>query len=113
MDTGNYILDENGDPQAVDILTWGKMFETADRTVAVEMIGDWRVSTVFLGLDHNFSDTGPPILWETMVFGLPDDEEIMDRYTSKVDALKGHKRICDEMRVRTSPGKEVADVPGP
>ncbi len=29
-----------------------------------------KVSTVFLGLDHNFGD-GPPILWETLVFGGP------------------------------------------
>lgn len=102
---GNYILDENGEPKAVDILTWGKDFEMADRRVAVDMIGDLKVSTVFLGLDHNFSDEGPPVLWETMVFGLPGDEEIMLRYTSKTDALEGHKRTCDEMRGRISSGK--------
>lgn len=27
------------------------------------------VSTVFLGIDHNFAFEGPPVLFETMVFG--------------------------------------------
>jgi hypothetical protein len=37
------------------------------------------VSTVFLGLDYSFEHHGRgPILWETMVFGGPLDEE-MDR----------------------------------
>jgi len=31
--------------------------------------GAWQVSTVFLnGLDHNYSDSGPPLLFETMIF---------------------------------------------
>lgn len=95
--TGNYILDENGEPKAVDVLIWADWFETADRHIALDMIGDLKVSTVFLGLDRNYSGEGPPVLWETMVFGLPDDEEIMDCYTSKVDALKGHARLCAEV----------------
>ena len=98
--TDNYILDENGEPKAVDALTWAKNFETADRNVAKDTIGKFLVSTVFLGLDHNWSGEGLPVLWETMVFGLPDDEEMMLRYTSKADALQGHKRTCDEIRSR-------------
>ncbi|WP_166903861.1 hypothetical protein [Mycobacterium sp. DL440] len=27
------------------------------------------VSTVWLGLNHSFTDDGPPIIFETMVFG--------------------------------------------
>jgi hypothetical protein len=46
-----------------------------NRTVALEIIDDdVRVSTVFLGLDHSFG-TGPPLLFETMVFGGPMDQE--------------------------------------
>ena len=39
------------------------------RVVARDRQADVEVSTVFLMLDHNFSGGGPPILWETMVFG--------------------------------------------
>lgn len=28
-----------------------------------------RISTAFLGIDHNFTGRGPPLLFETMVFG--------------------------------------------
>ncbi len=33
---------------------------------AVEAV---RVSTAFLGINHNFTGKGPPVLFETMVFG--------------------------------------------
>lgn len=105
MCPGTYILDGNGKPLAVDVLEWAKISETADRKVAVNVIGTLRVSTVFLAIDHNWSSKGLPVLWETMVFGLPDNEEIMERYTSKAGALEGHKRICGEMRARASLGK--------
>ena len=53
-------------------MKWAKCFETADRKVAETEIDKLRVSTVFLGLNHNFGE-GPPILWETMVFGPVQD----------------------------------------
>ena len=31
--------------------------------------GGVEISTVFLNTDHNFTDTGPPLLFETMIFG--------------------------------------------
>lgn len=47
------------------------------------------VSTVFLGLDHGWGK-GPPILFETMIFGGPlDDYQV--RYSSWDDAETGHK----------------------
>jgi|GraSoiStandDraft_26_1057304.scaffolds.fasta_scaffold208824_2 hypothetical protein len=52
-----------------EVLAWAEWFQHADRTVVQEYIGPYFVSTVFLALDHNFSFTGPPILFETMVFG--------------------------------------------
>jgi hypothetical protein len=89
---GQYILDAEGNPiHAPDLLTWGKWLEAADRH-----IGNWKspqgtyVSTVFLGLDHQWGD-GPPVLWETMIFGGKDDQ-FQERYTSRADALAGHER---------------------
>ncbi len=38
------------------------------------IIGQARVSTVFIGLDHRFSGEGPPVLFETMIFGGKLDE---------------------------------------
>ncbi len=94
-----YVLDEDGNPIAADVQTWARWFNEVEcRKVAFDTIGTLRVSTVFLGLDHQWGD-GPPVLWETMVFGLPDDvNEIQLRYTSKADALKGHRQTCDAIR---------------
>lgn len=64
-----YTLNASGKPvPEPDLITWARWFESADRTVGSDQIGESRVSTVFLGLDHNFGE-GPPVLWETMVFG--------------------------------------------
>lgn len=89
--SGNFIL-VDGEPRACrDSLKWAKWFETAtaDRIVQQDTVGDVRVSTVFLGVDHNFGD-GPPLLWETMIFGGKHDE-YQERYTTRAEALAGHR----------------------
>jgi hypothetical protein len=85
-----YILDDDGNCGAEpDLMRWAKWLETADRHLARDDIGfDVWVSTVFLGLDHSFGG-GPPVLWETMIFGGPHDQ-YQDRHTSRDDALAGH-----------------------
>ena len=97
-----YVLDESGQPRKeTDALTWGLWYEstkaTQARTVAVDRIGDAKVSTVFLGLDHNYAADGDPVLWETMVFGGPHDER-QERYTSRAEAEAGHGRIVAMLR---------------
>lgn len=92
-----WILDADGEPMPTDVRTWARWFDTADRTVAQDCdeapgAPAVRVSTVFLGLDHQFGD-GPPVLWETLVFGGPLDGE-QQRYTSRAAAIAGHQQIC-------------------
>jgi hypothetical protein len=60
-----------------------------ERRVAVDEIGDVRVSTVFLGLDHGYG--GPPIIFETMIFGGPHDK-YQERYSTWQEAEEGHRR---------------------
>lgn len=69
-----YILEGRRIIPCPDILQWGMWFEWGDRRVASDTIGESRVSTVFLGLDHSFG-TGKPLLFETMIFGGPLDRE--------------------------------------
>ena len=85
-----YTLDALGEPvPCADVLEWADWFETADRQVASTEVGDARISTVFLGLDHNYRAVGRPILWETMVFGgLFNGEQ--DRYETHEQARCGH-----------------------
>lgn len=87
-----YILDEFGEPVPVDdILEWGRWFETADRHIGKDTVGDVTISTVFLGIDHSYG-TGPPVLFETMIFG-GEHDGYQDRYTSRWDALVGHVQV--------------------
>jgi hypothetical protein len=87
----NYILDANGEARPTDdFLAWVKWFEKADRHLGKDTIGDVKVSTVFLGMDHSFGH-GPPLLWETMVFGGKYDEE-QERYSTKEAAVAGHEK---------------------
>lgn len=91
---GRYILDATGEPQpCADLLTWGRWMESADRHIAQTWFDNVCVSTLFLGLDHRFTDEGPPILWESMVFGGPLDGE-MRRYASRAEADAGHTALC-------------------
>lgn len=48
-----------------------------------------RVSTVFLSLDHNWGD-GPPILFETMIFG-GEHDGYQERYRTWEEAEEGHE----------------------
>jgi hypothetical protein len=103
--TDRYILDAHGQPvPCPDLLTWARWYETANRRIAQDLDeGDEgkrvRVSTVFLGLDHNRGD-GPPVLWETLVFGGELDGE-MQRYSSLADALAGHQAMCERVKQQT------------
>jgi hypothetical protein len=98
--SGHYILKDK-EIIKVPLMEWAKWFEDADRTIKKEDINNYHISTVFLGLDHNFSTTGEPVLFETMVFpisgptGEIDYGEVdCDRYTSYNKALKGHKKMA-------------------
>lgn len=63
-----YVLDEQGEPVLeTDLMKWAEWFGTPARILAQEWVAESQISTVFLGIDHNWGD-GPPILWETMVF---------------------------------------------
>lgn len=92
--TDKYIL-EGKEPKPVeDLMEWAKWFEKANRVVEQTKVDDVKVSTVFLGMDHSFFD-GPPILFETMIFGGPEDG-YQERYSTWDEAVKGHQFACEK-----------------
>lgn len=95
MSMGLYVLDENGNPRATeDFREWGDMFKGERHVAKTEIQKDGqkgRVSTVFLGIDHNHSGEGPPLLFETMVFlGDGNDDDYCDRHATRAEAEAGH-----------------------
>lgn len=91
-----YILNGH-EPEEVDYIQSAAWFSTADRSVAKTDIGEEVfVSTVFLGIDHNHSGKGPPVLFETMVFGGKQDG-LCHRYCTWDEAEVGHHEVVDRI----------------
>lgn len=68
-----FYVEVDGVPKPVEKAEeWGIWRETADVRVAQDDVGPFWVSTVFLGLDHNYHPRGAPLIYETMVFGPPE-----------------------------------------
>ena len=93
-----YVLDGHK-PVPATLEEWAKMFEeTSSRLVARAHIArpsEITVSTVFLGIDHGFG--GPPLLFETMIFGGRHDGWTR-RYATWAQAEAGHQ---DAVKVAT------------
>ena len=89
-----YQLDANHQPILCDRDTWDRQ----DRRVGLYDQEPILVSTVFLGFDHGFlDDNGPPILFETMIFGGKHDQ-YQERYTTWDDAVAGHERAVRRVK---------------
>ncbi len=81
-----------------DFLKWAKWFESANRVIERNHIGRYLVSTVFLGIDHNFWGKGKPVLFETMVFGGKGNGDMEGRYTNFASAIKGHNIVVKKLK---------------
>ena len=91
-----YFLNEEKIAIPCDMETWSNMHRD-QRRVAEDTVNGFWVSTVFLGLNHAFSD-GPPMIFETYVFTcdeagkVTDWSEIWGRRTSTYEmALENHR----------------------
>lgn len=93
-----YILEGTKVVPTDDMNAWGTMFSSPTRVVAKssEMIDGERIeiSTVFLGMDHNFGD-GPPLVFESMVFGGEHQGECR-RCATWDEAVLLHREMCQE-----------------
>ena len=78
-------------------IQWAKDFQKVDRVVGnTELSNGRRISTVWLGLDHRFESSGPPLIFETMVFSDDDMNNDTERYSTEEEAKAGHKRMVQK-----------------
>jgi hypothetical protein len=82
--------------QSISQTEWYETFK--DKRVGLDYFGEVMVSTVLLGLDHNYSQVGPPIIFETMIFGLEELEDYQERYATEEEALEGHNRAVEKVK---------------
>ena len=98
---GEYILEGHTPVLASDLRIWGQWFESAgqDRVVKQEHVlgGLCWVSTVFLGLDHNFFG-GPPLLFETMAFWEDEGGYEQERCSTWEAAEKMHRQMVKDVQ---------------
>lgn len=98
-----YFLDANGETRLAQSteqkLRAMKCMGSEEARVAFTKIEEAEVSTMFLCFDHAFG-RGPPVLWETMIFGGPLDQ-YQDRCAgSREQALAMHEKACELARAK-------------
>ena len=82
------------------------------RIVAKDHIEGVEVSTVFLSQNHNFRE-GPPLVFETMVFGEGVDD-YQRRYSTWEEAEQGHKEtVAKVLSTLGLPSKPAPLPPSP
>jgi len=97
-----------------DALEWATWFGVSDkeRQVGFTPVGPYSVSTVFLGIDHNFLGDGPALLFETMTFNDGDQSSThvgddliyhpldigIRRYATWDEAERGHAQMVQSCR---------------
>lgn len=92
-----YILNDDNRPVAInDGFEWSEWFgeNYEKRVIKQTSVKSIFVSTVFLGINHKFIGSGPPLLFETIAFGdVSGDTDRMERYSTIEEALEGHDRM--------------------
>lgn len=76
--------------------------EWGGRRVLQTNTNDYRVSTVWLGLDHQFG-TGTPIVFESMIWGPDGLEAWSTRHYSEEESARWHLRALDAIRSGAEP----------
>lgn len=65
------------------------------KIIKQEQVKEVWISTVWLGIDHQFGD-GPPLIFETMVFDEARDELDCRRYSTEAEAINGHREMVEK-----------------
>jgi hypothetical protein len=98
---GRYILIGQTPVLEPDLLVWAEWYESADRVVFQTEIPGGMVSTIFLGLDHQWGN-GPPLLFETMIFRDGESDDCF-RCSTWLEAEAQHAKVvesCTHRRTR-------------
>ena len=114
-----YVLDGKTLVEVPDVLTWARWraahrfnCQIKDDYFGHKAIGEVRVSTIFLGVDHRIElveSARPPIVFETMIFGGAHDG-YQDRCATYDEALAMHEKA---VRLAVQQFKELQrDIPG-
>lgn len=118
LDRGQYFRPDGteitGGTHRQRMMEWERLSEAHYRVAETMVIEGVRVSTVYLGLNHNFMPDGPPLIFETMTFVTLDEPRRSDlfgwrfewtedeagevrRYSTRAQAIRGHNEIVADL----------------
>lgn len=100
-------FDRQGQP--IELMRWAELMRDDEYRVVrqdpivhdVDTAAVWWLSTVWIGLDMSFL-LGVPLIFETMLFGPPDDYEgdTQWRWHTEAQAIAAHDQLLMEVRAR-------------
>lgn len=85
------------DSKPLGLFEFAKLFEDMEyRRIGLDEVNGMEVSTVWLGLDHRYGRSGPPLIFETMIFPVGSREDLYcERYATEAEAVGGHRRAVE------------------
>lgn len=96
---GLYKLSDDHVPVPMhNTLEWAQWMESGNRIVGRTIKERHVISTVFLGVDHNFGYSSTPILFETMVFDPTGNDILQIRCSTWDEAVAQHKDVVRRVR---------------
>lgn len=103
---GKKVVHVPGEPGSKEWFQAAAQLESGDNRVAQDFVDgvkdalgteiEIHISTVFLGINHNFTGEGPPIVFESMIFGGVFDRQ-QRRYATWEEAEQGHIAMLAEV----------------
>ena len=100
----HYILDGHKPKREPNEKKWGKFYSNrTNLRVDFTLVPHGHVSTIFLGIDHNFSGKGAPVLFETMAFIAGDGDSVCVRTCTWEEAQAAHDEMVNYHRLGTTP----------
>lgn len=100
-----FILDGRGQPVRVGTVEeWARWSEAnrEARIIGKDTVSGADVSTVFLGMDHQWFDDGPPLIFETMIFGGRWDN-YQWRWSTRAEAEASHAQVVEALQTGQPP----------
>ncbi|MGD9856117.1 MAG: hypothetical protein AB7U20_14325 [Planctomycetaceae bacterium] len=103
----HYVLINGRPTYEPDADKWAEWFETSEqeRVVHQTEVDGLRVSTAFIGIDLRVLGSGPPLVYETMIFDAEGEVAMggyQQRYGTLGEAKQGHWNVVEQIRAGRS-----------
>lgn len=100
----DFLLYFDQDCKPITYEEWIESFKDISyKIIKKDNVGPYIISTVWLGINHQFLPAESPMIFETMIFCEDKKDELyheMQRYTYKEQAIEGHDEMVQRCMVK-------------